>query len=516
MVPVRVKGCNTMDRLRPFATALAAATVALAVAWGIQGLGDTDPYRHMEYAHQLWLSGLRLRGHPFLPFTTLGDSGVDLWWGFHLLLIPFTALGTLWGARVAGATIAAVQAGSLAALLCRAGQRSGWLFALAPLVISSQFTFRDHLARPSHLTVPLLMVNLLAGTGLLSPALAAAASFAHGLIHLSSPLSPVFAALGLVGARVVKQGGSVRAAVWSSCGLAVALAVRPDRFEYLNVALLTNLGALGFFGGGHLPHTGFELNPIAPIQLLQQTWAGFALVAVAIGLGWGRPRCGSAATRVAAGLASAASLMMTLRSGRFLDYIVPFLVLSAGVLWPLEWKASRRTRAVLAGTVALAAATLLANNIRVGWKLGNAYIDPPRVFEEMAKQVRAHVAPGTLLFGDDLFLTGVLYAFLPEYKYVAAYDPSLLYFGNRRLFWIWHHVVVEGVDCDGVACPGAAPGPDEIAAAVHSFGTDWVITSYPQAIYSMQRVMLVSPQRFELIAHVPGPVTGLYLWHVKE
>ncbi len=118
--------------------ALFAGAVALALvgASGIPGLVDLDEFSHLSYARRLLDSGLRLRGHPFLPFTILGWSGVDLWWGFHRLLVPFTPLGDLWGARVAGAVFATLSAGAIAYLLYRAGGRTSWPFAVAPFAIS--------------------------------------------------------------------------------------------------------------------------------------------------------------------------------------------------------------------------------------------------------------------------------------------------------------------------------------------------------------------------------------------
>ena len=58
--------------------ASAAFAIALTLASSVPGLADTDPYSHLRYARQLWESGLSLRGHPFLPFTVLGDSGVEV------------------------------------------------------------------------------------------------------------------------------------------------------------------------------------------------------------------------------------------------------------------------------------------------------------------------------------------------------------------------------------------------------------------------------------------------------
>src|SRR6185437_11842191 len=112
-------------------------------------------------------------------------------------LVPFSFLGVIWGARLAAMCIAAVQAAVLGTLGTRVGPpKLGWLFGLAPL-LSQSFLLRDDFARPSHLTVPLVAVCLLAGAGELSPLLAGGCAFVYGLIHLSSPLGPAFCVLGL-------------------------------------------------------------------------------------------------------------------------------------------------------------------------------------------------------------------------------------------------------------------------------------------------------------------------------
>src|SRR5207245_10883158 len=97
--------------------------------------------------------------------------------------------------RLAGAAIGAFAAVALAWLLRRLGQERPAAFALAPLAISPFFAFRDHLARPTHLTVPLVLAGLAAGAGGLHPGFAFAPPFLPGLLHLYSPLSPFSACL---------------------------------------------------------------------------------------------------------------------------------------------------------------------------------------------------------------------------------------------------------------------------------------------------------------------------------
>jgi hypothetical protein len=487
---------------------------ALVCASGIAGLGDTDPYRHMRYAIELWRSGLRLRGHPFLPFTLLGGgSGVDLWLGFHWLLLPFTPLGVLWGARLAGACIAAAVAAFLAWLLRRLGQVRPLAFALAPLAISPFFAFRDHLARPSHLTVPLVLLGLCAGAGEIGPGWALAAGFAHGLLHLSSPLTPFYTALGLLSARLAGGPGSARALLWAVGGLAIAFLVRPDRANYLGVAFLHNAGTLGLLPGGAAPGSGVEAAPLPFDALLSETWPGLVLLALA----WTASRTGtpsgSRAMRAAAQVALAVSFVLTLRTGRFLDYVPPLFAVSAALLWPREGVRSRPLRLAAAGA-ALAGVALAARGVDIAWEVGGAVAEPPAAYEALAAEVRSRVPPGALLFTDDMFRTAVVYGSLPEYRYIAMADPSLLQAANPELFWLWHHAVTDGTLCERPRCDGALAGPGAVAEAIRRFGSEWIVMSGMQS--ALLRQLLSAPDSFELVSASGPPGHTLLLWHLRK
>ena len=487
---------------------------AAACASGIEGLGDSDPYRHLQTARDLVRSGFRLRGAPFLPFTLLGSSGVDLWLGFHWLMVPFTALGTLCGARLAGAAIAAFAAVALAWLLRRLGQERPAAFALAPLAISPFFAFRDHLARPTHLTVPLVLAGLAAGAGELHPGFAFAAAFLHGLLHLSSPLSPFFVLLGIAGARLGGGRGSLRALLWSIAGLALAFLVRPDRAQYLTVAFLHNATTLDLLARESLPNSGLEAKPLGAEFLLAETWFGLALLA---GAWWASRRgtpAGSRAMRASALLAIGLVLPLSLRTARFLDYVPPLLALGAGLFWPREGL-REGARRFLPAAVAVCAAVLAARNLSIAWEVGNGNLGPPSTYERLAEEVRARVPPGSLLFTDDTFRTAPIYASLPEYRYISMADPSLLHAANPGLFWQWHHAVHDGTYCRARRCDGAPSGSEAVAGAVRAFSSEWIVTDASPHPSAMVRAMAGAPDRFELVGGAQAGGFGLVLWHLK-
>ena len=496
----------------PWMAAAAAFLYALACASGIAGLGDTDPYRHLAYAHALWISRFALHGFPFLPFTTLGTTGVDLWWGFHLFLIPFSGLGVIWGARIAGACIAALATGGLAWLLRRLGQRHGALFALAPWAFSYSYAFRGHLARPGFLTLPLILFGLAAGAGELPAGFALAAAFAHGLLHLSSPLSPFYVLLGLTGARLAGAKGSSRALLWSIGGLGLAFLLRPDRALYLPVAFLLNVDALGILAKASR-FGGQELLALPLRDLFFESGAGFALLAISVAAGFGRERAGSRPLRFAAALALVVTTLLTLRTARFLEYGLALIALTAGLYWPKDGLRGMRAR-VLVGAATLALIVLAIRNVRMAGEEGSL-IGPPALYEGLAKAVRAEVPPGSMLFTDDVFRTGAVYASLPEYRYIVMADPALLLTASPIDYYRWSHAVHDGTFCDAPSCPGARASPRLLARAIASFGADWIITSEPARISPMVATMLRAPQLYKPVYAAQAGEEGYVLWHLE-
>jgi hypothetical protein len=486
--------------------AFAAFAAALVCASGVPGLIDPDGFSHMAYARRLWESGLTLRGHPFLPFTMLGESGVDPWWGFHLLLLPFVPLGDLWGARVAGACVAGVLAGTLAWLIGRMGTRAPLWVALAPLT-SGIFLIRDGLARPGHLSTALILVSLGAGAGFASPAAALGAGFVHGLSHLSAPLSPIFALLGCVGARPGERGK--RAVLWSVGGVALAMLVRPDR------ALLPAEGLLQtmLVFGKSLPHGSREVGASGLRVFFSEAWPLLALGAVAFVAGLKRERCGARGALTAAALAALFTTLMTFKALRFLDYAAPCLALLAALLFPTGPK---RLRAGLAVAFALGFAALLPARVEAAWDVGHHFYDEPAAFERIAKAVRANVPPGSVIFTDDAWVTQILLSYLPEYRWLMAYDPVLLYAGSPDLFWRWHHAIAESIECGGPSCPGAKPGGAPIVRVLTELDARYAITSMPRGRPGMQETMAADPARFDLVELAPGQANGLYLWRVRD
>src|SRR3989344_9023155 len=69
-------------------------------------LGGIDGYYHIRHAWIYATQGIFNSDFPWLQYSAMGQLGADIWYGFHLLLIPFSFFGDLLlGLRLAATII---------------------------------------------------------------------------------------------------------------------------------------------------------------------------------------------------------------------------------------------------------------------------------------------------------------------------------------------------------------------------------------------------------------------------
>ena len=89
-------------------------TVLLSVSIFINFYGfkvtDPDGFYHIRHAWLYRTNGILDTSFPWAQYSVVRTLGGDLWYGFHLLLIPFTfILDLIWGIKISGAVITAIS-----------------------------------------------------------------------------------------------------------------------------------------------------------------------------------------------------------------------------------------------------------------------------------------------------------------------------------------------------------------------------------------------------------------------
>jgi hypothetical protein len=181
---------------------------------------------------------------------------------------------------------------------------------------------------------------------------------------------------------------------------------------------------------------------------------------------------------------------------------------------PAVFPSSLRFRIGVAAVGALYL-VLTALGLRRAVRLGDTYLARPEYYEQFAALLRAHVPSSAMIVGEDQVMSGVLWSYAPEYRYLGGYDNSFLYLAHPRLFWLWWNMISKGITCDEFACPPDPPDAEAIAQTLGALGSEWFVSFYTRPSFSVLPLLDHAKGRFELVGTTPGTVGRLSLWHLK-
>ena len=344
---------------------------------------------------------------------------VDGWFGYHLLLAPFTLIFDLiTAAKVLAAVVYGAFAFTLFALLkeLRAIWRIIWV--LLALSGSGMALYRSTLARPYLLSIVLVLAALYFILRASSQGVALA-SAAHALCYSMFFLVGFAPGLYFLLCRNRKAAKILAA---SCIGMGLGLAVSP--FFPENVRFDVAQAILPLTRGPAHDLT-MELRPlnwewIEPAKVVVGVWIA-ALVLTAFE--WRKQKLSDHASLLLA--MCVAALAVSLRVGRMFDLFVPLAVLfSAAVISPWMLRSIRnRTDAAAAATVLL---VLCGVNVASAYRAIRKAPSADR-FRGVSQYLRAN-HPGTLVFNTQWEQYQFLYFWNSENTYLIGIDPSFMYY----------------------------------------------------------------------------------------
>lgn len=483
-----------------------AVLAALVLAHGSLSpfVADADSFYHLGHAAHYAQAGLFDTSFPWATASAIGDLGGDLWWGYHVVLVPFTAFsGVVSGIHAAAFVSSALLAAAFWWALARHGvPGAGWWTALF-LVAVPNVLYRYLMLRPHVLSLGLaiLLLSFLArgrwwhvlllsaamawlhlGVFWMAPGLVAAFAAAGALLRDSPATGSFEPSLPASGTRPVAPLAAAAAVVG---GTAAGALLRPNPGPTLELAWI-QIVRLFAEKGADLPLLfAAELHPLGAGELLRSSWS-FLLVLAAAVAAWGwraRREEGRAASwlperRLActALLVAAAFLALTLGSARrALVEFVAFGFLTLPLVWTYLVPPAARRR------VLPAAGVLLAVHLAWGGQrhlLNARYVaDPPDRLAEAAAWLAANTEPGDVVFHAHWDEFGPLFAHNRHNRYIGGMDPIFQFSHDPGLYWQYFFLsagVTSEYTCDAFPCyEGETIGT--WAAIRDNFGARWVL-----------------------------------------
>jgi len=443
----------------------AAALLAFAILQ--PGFADPDPFYHANISLLIRDHGF-IQTFPWFAYTSWASAFVDVHLLYHLLLIPFvTVFDPITGMRVSAFIFGMAALYAIWRFLKSMNAPGAHLLMLAA-VMSGLFLHRLSMPRAMSLAI----VCLLAVTWIILKrrpwaALICAAAFTY--LYHGFPLMGL-SFVSIVAANIIVErlhGAAVRQAVKTSirqfaptglgllAGIALGTIFNPYfpanlSFQWLSIV------EIGVANTQTAIQAGTEWLPGNPTFLVQTTApalaaAGLAIVLfiLAVALRKTKETKELLVQTAACGILAAGYSILTLKSIRFAEYAVPFLVLVSGGLLSLSSPLLRqellpviharlaaiRRHATILIPVSLAGIAFLV----VG---SSAAITPRTYFRAdqyvfATEWVREHVAPGAMIYTNGWDYPSVLWYLDDTHTYPVGLDPRLMEDADPQTYAAW-------------------------------------------------------------------------------
>ena len=496
-------------------------------------VADLDGFYHLGHAFAYAEGSMFDTSLPWATQSVIADRGADLWWGFHVGLMPFTVVGDVaWGIRLAALVLTLALATSFFWILSRHEVAwAAWWTAVFLIAVPNVF-FRHLMLRPHLLSLSagLVLLSLLV-RGSWRPVFLASAfiTWTHlSLFWLGPGIVLAYllvrlgeAALGAPTGRSSLRPGQALSAVF--LGTVAGWLLRPHPLE---AGLLANVQIIRLFAQrateAPLLFAG-ELLPLPFMEMVHTSWLFLAAwLMVCIGalsyLGRNRLRGVPAEERtllLTTLLISVTFMALALVSARrAMEQWVAFGFLALPLFWThVVYVYHRRS------VRQLVAALLL---VHVGWGGYRHVLNVdlvafrPDTMTGPAEFLEAYSQPGELVFHARWDNFGPLFAQNRTNLYLGGMDPIFQFAHEPRLYWEYFYLSADiNVEwtCDAFPCPSGV-ATDTYEVLRDHFGARWVVVEPDRnprlSLYLLNdpRYALALETQHEAVFEVLEPVSG--------
>ena len=466
----RLPGLNIVVALGAF------AAFAFVIHSRLQAPADADSFYHIRHAWLYRQGGWFQTAFPWVQYSAIKTYAADLWYGFHVLLLPLTSLDDLVKGLYIGAYVTTVVALGLVYLAVRTLELRWpvlWVFVFT--LASADVLYRLTMLRPHPLSIGLtlaLFSYLVTGGSMRRLVAAFLLSGVLAWIHLALSWIAVLVAVVVTLVRAVHG----RTPDWPALacvgsGLLTGWLLRPNpvgaaKLVYIQVVKLL------LEKQEHTPLSfGVELYPFAWLNFADQLIPLTVLTVVALGyLVWliARKRSRTLAPTLQIALWSSVILcagffLLTFTIARRSNEIfVGFAVMFTGLL-ATHYRAGRRADRRQSLALGLVALALLAMTLRTLSRF-ETYADVaatayrPDRFKAVSLWLEKHARPGEIVFNVHWGMFPHLFFWNTSSYYISGMDPIFQYAYDPGLYWKNHFLAFAGATnftCASTKCTGA-------------------------------------------------------------
>lgn len=433
--------------LKTVGIAILLLTISAALQFSTPNIADPDSFYHLAHAKIYRTEGVAFSEFPWAQFSVIKDLKADIWYGFHLFLIPFAYIkdGIL-GIKISGAFITFLTLAGFYWVLARLKIKWPLVWTFIFVVAAPDVMYRLTMTRPHNLTLALvLLVFALVLTGGKRFAFLIL-GFLSSFLHIALGWLPIFVAA--VSNLILKtRREPVRWAnlIYLAAGSVIGILTRPHPIGALKLAYIQVVQII-VIKMQAIPLTfGRELRPPTFDMFLRNTPLIILILIAALILYKISSKKDNLETKeqknifLAAFAVSAIFFFITtLVARRSYDIFIGLGLTAAATALTLYLKNSSLGRKNRALSVLIIAIGILSLNSVTLFKKYNDGAWAPNHLKESSLWLKENSQPGEIVFHTNWDQFGALLFWNQKNYYINGMDPIFQYAYNESLYWKNH------------------------------------------------------------------------------
>lgn len=448
------------------AVLFAFAIISIILYSASTNIADPDGFYHFKHAQIYKDNGILIKDFPWVNYSSISQIKSDLWYGFHILLIPFSFSDSANGIKIAGIFLTIISLLIFYTAFKRSGFRFAFLWTILILISAPNIMTRFVMLRPHLLTMAIsaLIFSLLFKR---KPVLIFITSALLSWIHISM----AWVILLIVGfvflAKIfIKKSWMWKKTFAALAGILIGIIARPNFIGSLKLAYIQIVKLMQAKQEGAALLFGSELFPL-DWNTLAQNFLIFTILSVLsifIFFAFYKKYISNETPEKKVFLFSSLMLSLTFfamtmfTARRAHDFWIVFGVLFISALFDsvTSKKYSRDSlKTALIYILGISFLFLLfytpaksINNLKTRGT-------PPSAFKESSLWIMENSEKGDIIFNLHWSDFPMLFFWNSKNYYIGGMDPIFQYSYNENLYWKFHYLSIDEVTkktCGYPAC----------------------------------------------------------------
>ena len=434
--------------------------LAVVFQFSSPNIPDPDSFYHLRHAEIYKEQGIFTTDFPWVQYSAISQLKSDLWYGFHILLIPFTYLNPIIDIKIAGVFLTSLALAIFYFVLKRHQTPLPFLWTILLFVSAPNTLNRLLMVRPHTLTLALslLLLSLLIKGKNRQIVLI---SFLFSWVHLSLSWVPIL--IGIVVLTISRTKSDIIKLSYLFGGILMGWLARPNPIGAIKLAYIQVI-QLMLEKQKNIPLLfGRELLPLSPQTLFENftplmiVWISAIAMLIAYLLK-NKLSNQKIKTLIWSSLILSAIffLMALFIARRSYDFWGLFAILFAALVFSIIKNSNHNTAKNIFIVIFIITLGFLMfySPIKNARGLKQSAVAPD-LYKEISLWLKNNSQPGDIVFNVRWSDFPMLFYWNKNNYYIGGMDPIFQYAYNPALYWKFHYLSNDDVTkktCPAIEC----------------------------------------------------------------